>query len=169
MHILTKCSSLSLFRQRQPLNSLIGFIDFYLFWFCLISGAFILFTLQLANKLFIIVYTEVKYISYFSGERLPPWINMLVWFFQVFRFPVHSTFSEDSDQTLPVALKCNTSPLLKVHFLWNVTFLNLFSLFIYILIINSHILYISIWIIMLQLIVFALKKLWKFSLSVSCI
>ena len=40
---------------------------------------------------------------------------MLFQSFKVLRFPIQSTFTEDVDQSLPVVLKCQTVPLLKVR------------------------------------------------------
>lgn len=76
-------------RQLSRLDSLYGLLDLRLFWFCFTSGIVIAYVWLLTNKLFIIVYTEVL------------------------RFPIQSTFTEDADQSLPMALKCQTVPLLK--------------------------------------------------------
>ena len=76
-------------RQLSRLDSLHGLLDLSLFWFCFTSGIVIAYIWLLTNKLFIIFCIKV------------------------FRFPIQSTFTEDTDQSLPVVMKCQNVSLLK--------------------------------------------------------
>ncbi|XP_028417902.1 nucleoporin NDC1-like [Dendronephthya gigantea] len=77
--------------QINRLDSFYRLFDLRFLWFCFLSGIVIPYIWLLTNKLFGIIHTEVL------------------------RFPLQSTFTDVSDQTLPVALKCQTVPLLKYH------------------------------------------------------